>query len=92
MATVCAQMIRANILAILRKLLIKLTKFGSRIMNKVQIPPDFAMPEHRALLAGDTALAAEFAEHVDRQLILWVSTPRRVLAEVRRQNNVEAVA
>jgi hypothetical protein len=66
MATVGGQMVRANILAILRKLLIKLTKFGCRIMNKIQIPSDFAMPEHRALLAGDTALAAEFAEQAVR--------------------------
>ena len=49
------------------------------------------MPEHRALLAGDTALAAEFAERVSRQLILWASKPRQVLAEVRRQNNAETV-
>jgi hypothetical protein len=61
-------------------------------MNRIQISSDFAMPEHRALLAGDTALAAEFAEHVGRQLILWVSTPRRALAEVRRRNNAQAVA
>jgi hypothetical protein len=60
-------------------------------MNKVQIPSDFAMPEHRALLAGDTALAAEFAEHVGRPLILWVSTPRRLLAEIRQWSNPETV-
>jgi hypothetical protein len=60
-------------------------------MNKVQIPSDFAMPEHRALLAGDTALAAEFAEHVGRRLILWMFAPRRVLAAVPQRNNAETV-
>jgi hypothetical protein len=69
---------------ILSKLLIKLTKFGCGIMNKIQIPLDCGMPGYRAHLAGTAALVVEFGEQINPHFCAWDLVLGRQPTEVCR--------
>jgi KipI family sensor histidine kinase inhibitor len=49
------------------------------------------MPPYKVLIAGDTALAIEFGDGVDRQLSAWVLALARRLNEVRLEGVIETV-